>query len=109
MVFTEKLKILLQFAHLARISAAAGLSPGTLSNIIYERTSPRADTMQKLALLLNVDLTWLMDPMAEFPAVKLNPRAIGSPLVYDPSKLPAITQKRLAELEEKANKADSAA
>jgi transcriptional regulator with XRE-family HTH domain len=83
---TEKLSELTRFSNKAQIGRAVGLSPGGLANILTGKSVPGSDTLLKLARVLNVSADWLFDPEQDFPPVRVERRAIGSPVIIGNGK-----------------------
>jgi len=68
MTFAEKLTLLLRKRTARDVASQASVSPTSITNYLRRASIPRADAAFRLARVLDVDLTWLLDDAANWPA-----------------------------------------
>jgi hypothetical protein len=71
MTIWEKLDRLLEFANVAGVARAAGINPVTrLHHLMRSRTAMPSIYAVKLAQVLKVDVTWLIDDAQVWPPIR---------------------------------------
>ena len=68
MTFAEKLKLLLMHRTAREVAAQARIGPSAITNYLRRGSVPSANVALRLAKALDVDLMWLLDDSASWPA-----------------------------------------
>lgn len=77
MTFHEKLKRMMVSRNRRAVSRMLGMSNNYLNGLLYEQKMPAADTAQKLARILAVDIDWLFDDRQNWPPMRVIERRVA--------------------------------